>query len=92
MGIYAQSRQALIFIFPRETEILDVAPIDLLNGMSKEFMRVLPVPDALKAKALDVKFHWVNETGKVARLTSGISMDATVCLRSRNLRGADTDD
>ena len=82
MGIDSQSRQALILIISRETEILDVAPIDLLNGMSREFMRVLPLPDAIKAKALDVEFHWVNETGEAARLTSGISMNATVCLRS----------
>jgi hypothetical protein len=44
-----------------ETEILDVAPIDLLHGIGKKFVEALPLSDELKAKALDVNFHWITE-------------------------------
>jgi hypothetical protein len=63
-----------------ETEILDVAPIDLLHGLSKKFISVLPLPDELKAKALDINFHWVTEKGDPAKLTANMTLSATVCL------------
>ena len=63
-----------------ETEILDVAPIDLLHGLNKKFAAVLPISDELKAKALDIEFHWVTEKGEAAKLTAGISLNATVSL------------
>jgi hypothetical protein len=62
-----------------ETEILDVAPIDLLHGISKKFVNAIPLPEELKAKALDINFHWVTETGAAAKLTSNITMEATAC-------------
>ena len=61
-----------------ETEILDVAPIDFLHGLNKKFGSLLPFSDELKAQLLDIEFHWVNEKGDTAKLTSGISMNATV--------------
>jgi hypothetical protein len=64
-----------------KTEILDLAPIDLLNGMSRDFVAALPTemaPDEIKAKALDFEFHWVNETGKTANLTGGLNIEPTV--------------
>jgi hypothetical protein len=60
-----------------ETEILDVAPIDLLHGISTKFVNAYPLPEELKAKALDINFHWVTETGAAAKLTSNITMEAT---------------
>jgi hypothetical protein len=42
----------------RETEILDVAPIDALHSMSTKFVNALPIPDELKARVLDVEVHW----------------------------------
>jgi hypothetical protein len=72
------------------TEVLDLAPIDLLNGMTKEFIGGFPselVSDELKAKALDIEFHWVNETGKTALLTAGLNVDPTVIEQpARNKR------
>lgn len=62
------------------TEILDVAPIDFLGSMSKEFIHSTLegwLPDALAAQALDVQFVWVNETGADARLTAGASLKPT---------------
>ncbi|KAL5402459.1 hypothetical protein PMIN03_010651 [Paraphaeosphaeria minitans] len=40
-----------------ETEILDVAPIDFLHALSPKFIHVLPIPDELKAKALDMDLN-----------------------------------
>lgn len=67
----------------RVTEILDVAPVDIFHGLSKNFID--PLPDALvgqehKAQAMDFQFHWVSEAGpsEHAKLTSGISLKPTV--------------
>ncbi|KAM5343996.1 hypothetical protein ACJ41O_012533 [Fusarium nematophilum] len=69
------------------TELLDVAPVDMIYGISKDF--VAPFPDdlvapSLKAEALDFEFHWVSEAGKGAhsRLTGGISLLPTDSFES----------
>ncbi|KAK4168406.1 class I glutamine amidotransferase-like protein [Cladorrhinum sp. PSN259] len=65
------------------TEILDVAPIDMIHGLTKNFVEPLPdhlVSPNLKAQALEaVHFHWVSEAGPsvASRLTSGISLIPT---------------
>ena len=61
-----------------ETEILDVAPIDLIHGISTKFINNLPFSDELKAKAPDVNFHWITETGEPGKLSSNIKIPATV--------------
>lgn len=63
---------------------MDLAPIDLLNGMTKKFVADFPteaVAQEIKDQALDIEFHWVNETGNTASLTSGITIKATVIPR-----------
>jgi hypothetical protein len=58
-----------------------LAPIDFLNGMTKKFLPGFPaglVPDEAKEDALDIEFHWVNETGDTAMLTAGLSIKPTV--------------
>jgi hypothetical protein len=69
--------QAGVILLAGVTEILDVGPIDMLNGMSKHFMQALPISDELKAKALDVDIHWVTETGAPGKLTAGATVNAT---------------
>ncbi|KAK8050138.1 hypothetical protein PG994_011868 [Apiospora phragmitis] len=68
-------------VFMSMTEILDVAPIDLLNGMTKAVLDNVPAefsPADFKTKALDIGFHWVSETGqRTSRLTSGLSVVPT---------------
>lgn len=67
-----------------ETEMLDVAPVDLLHGLSKDFSKDLDenvLSPELKSQALDMQFHWVNETGKMAKLTGGINLQPTVGTR-----------
>lgn len=72
--------EAGVILLGGETEILDVAPIDLLHGISKKFVHMLPVSDEIKAKAPEINFHWVTETGKPGKLTSNITIPATVCM------------
>ena len=63
---------------------MDLAPIDLLNGVTKNFVNAIPasmMPDELKSHAIDFKFHWVNESGKPAKLTAGLSILPTVELQ-----------
>ncbi|KAF2482397.1 class I glutamine amidotransferase-like protein [Neohortaea acidophila] len=59
------------------TEILDVAPIDLIHGMTPELIAPLPLPEPMKAQALDLAFFWITEHGKPARMSSGATMQAT---------------
>lgn len=64
------------------SEILDSAPIDLLGGFDRTTLDDFPddfMPASMKAQALDFVFHWVNETGETARMTSGLSVIPTVC-------------
>ena len=66
------------------TELMDVAPIDMLHGLTKTFLDPVPdalVPPDLKSQALEkVHFHWVSEAGPSvpSRLTSGLSIIPTV--------------
>jgi hypothetical protein len=64
------------------TEILDVAPIDLLNGLSNVFIKEWPealMPSHLKEQVLPLEFIWVSENGeRPSRLTSGINIVPTV--------------
>lgn len=67
----------------RLTEVLDVGPIDLIHGISKPFVDILPdtlLSAEVKAQALDTEFHWVSEAGETrpSRLTSNMSLAATV--------------
>lgn len=60
------------------TEILDVAPIDYLYGLSKHFVAALPISDELRAKAIDINFHWITENGVPGKLTSNMTIPVTV--------------
>ncbi|KAK5460803.1 hypothetical protein LTS15_002866 [Exophiala xenobiotica] len=72
--------RAGVILMGAETEILDVAPIDLLYGMSKDFVEPFKddilIPE-LKAQALEFEFHWVNQFGKASRLTGGLQIQPT---------------
>lgn len=63
------------------TEILDVAPLDIFTGMSKEIVEnFLPgfVTEDMAKQALDIEFHWVTEHGQDGVLTAGATVKATV--------------
>jgi len=36
------------------------------------------IPQGVKKQALDIKFHWVNQTGEVAKMTAGLLVQPTV--------------
>ena len=63
------------------TEILDVAPLDIFSGLSKEvidnFLPGFVTPEMAK-QALDIEFHWVTEHGQDGVLTAGANVKATV--------------
>ncbi|KAH8657882.1 class I glutamine amidotransferase-like protein [Xylariales sp. PMI_506] len=66
----------------RVTEILDVAPIDLLHGLTKHFTDAMPdemFPSGVKAMTRDFVFHWVSEKGPStpSRLTAGMNIIST---------------
>ena len=68
----------------RRTEILDVAPLDVFTGLSKEIIQnFLPgfVTEDMAKQALDIEFHWVTEHGQDAVLTAGATIKATVSGR-----------
>lgn len=67
----------------RETEIMDVGPVDIFSTMSKHFIDSLPdwfLPPTVRKQAIDCKFHWVTEAGPgvEARLTGAIRLNPTV--------------
>jgi hypothetical protein len=65
----------------RVTELLDIAPIDFFTGMHKDFISNIPeesLPKELYKQALDIDLHWVNENGGPAKLTGGLTVQATV--------------
>ena len=46
--------------------------------MIQDFLKDLPFTDKIKAQALDIQFHWVNEAGGTASMTGGLTVQATV--------------
>ena len=67
----------------RETELQDVAPADMLHGLSRRFIEPFPDflgPPGYKQGAIDFNFLWVTEDGEAtpAKLTSGLRILPTV--------------
>jgi hypothetical protein len=60
------------------TEILDVAPLDMLGCIGKEFAEIGQLSEELRAKCPDVNFHWITEKGENAKMTGGMTIVATV--------------
>lgn len=57
-------------------------PVDLLNGISKEFVDSMPelIPEPFQKQAMPFEFHWVAEQGskEKRKLTSGMDITPTV--------------
>ncbi|KAI0440339.1 class I glutamine amidotransferase-like protein [Xylaria telfairii] len=76
-----------VILMNSETELQDVAPVDLLHGLSSHWLNSLPDdlgPPGFKAGALDMAFHWVTEGGPGApgALTSGLGIVVTDSFES----------
>ncbi|KAL9622887.1 MAG: hypothetical protein Q9160_002813 [Pyrenula sp. 1 TL-2023] len=61
------------------TELLDIAPIDMLNSLRREFIGPeFPIKQNLKDQTIDMQIHWVAETASHPRgLTAGLSVTVT---------------
>ncbi|KAF9766426.1 hypothetical protein IL306_001175 [Fusarium sp. DS 682] len=73
-----------VILMNSETEILDVAPVDFLYGLSKSVWKknfAGVAPPQLESQTMDMEFHWISETGTASpsTMTSGIKIVATVC-------------
>ncbi|KAK3072537.1 hypothetical protein LTR53_006636 [Teratosphaeriaceae sp. CCFEE 6253] len=69
-----------VIVLNSKTEILDVAPLDIFSGISKEFLPNFPphlITDRMRKEALDVEYHWVTEHGQDAVLAAGAIVKAT---------------
>ena len=68
--------------------MLDVAPIDAIYSLSKQAISDFAgdlLPSHLKAQAIDLKIHWVSETGKdPIRLTGGMRILPTVSIEAKD--------
>lgn len=60
-----------ILVFPDGTQLLDVAPIDVLGMLEPYWLQAVGVPDELVAQAPQIEYHFVNETGEGPNLMSG---------------------
>ena len=76
----SSQNSAVKLISTSETELLDVAPIDFFNGMSKHAVDQIGLSDSLKSQALDMEYFWVSEHGKPTRLSAGGSMETIVSI------------
>jgi hypothetical protein len=64
-----------------ETELLDVAPIDIFTSIPKKLMHQFPpelVTDEITKQALDIEFYWATEHGQEGKLTAGATIKPTV--------------
>ncbi|KAI1131410.1 class I glutamine amidotransferase-like protein [Nemania abortiva] len=71
-----------VLLMKGETELLDIAPIDMVHGLSRRFAQSCPDelgPPDFKDGAIDLEFHWVTEAGPQtpANLTSGLRIVPT---------------
>ncbi|EJP63764.1 DJ-1/PfpI family protein [Beauveria bassiana ARSEF 2860] len=62
------------------TELIDVAPIELLTHVSHKFVDPLPeavVPNHIKQQAHEFQFHWVSEEGPALPILDIVIIGAT---------------
>ncbi|KAF4995474.1 hypothetical protein FGRMN_5095 [Fusarium graminum] len=70
-----------VILMNSETELLDVAPIDLLHSLTKHWNKGFSsvLPDGVESQAIDIEFHWVSKNGPAIpnKLTTSINLVAT---------------
>ncbi|KAI0544134.1 class I glutamine amidotransferase-like protein [Xylaria curta] len=72
-----------VILVKGETELLDIAPVDMIHGLSRHFIKTLPDdlgPAGFKEGAIDMQFHWVTEDGPSntpGNFTSGLRVVPT---------------
>ncbi|KAI0538987.1 class I glutamine amidotransferase-like protein [Xylaria digitata] len=66
-----------VILMKGETELQDIAPVDMLHGLSRHFISTFPDalgPPGFKDGAIDFNFLWITEAGEAepANLTGGL--------------------
>lgn len=62
---------------------MDVAPVDMLGMLEKGYVQACQLPEHLVAKALNIEYYFVNETGEGPnQMTGGFKVAVTVCIPS----------
>ncbi|KAL7893465.1 hypothetical protein HDV63DRAFT_408346 [Trichoderma sp. SZMC 28014] len=75
-----RSLQIGVFLPASTTELIDIAPVDLFNGLRPHFLSTVPpnaMTDGMKASAVPRDISWITEGGKPAQLTAGLKVEAT---------------
>ncbi|KAL8952908.1 MAG: hypothetical protein Q9222_001198 [Ikaeria aurantiellina] len=67
-----------ILLLSSATQLLDVAPIDMLGMLERHWLQASPLPEALIAKALDIEYYFISETGESPhQMTGGFKVAVT---------------
>ncbi|KAL8730288.1 MAG: hypothetical protein Q9166_004171 [cf. Caloplaca sp. 2 TL-2023] len=67
-----------ILLLSNGVQLMDVAPIDMLGMLEKRYVQACELPDHLVAKALDIEYYWINETGEGPQpMTGGFKLAVT---------------
>lgn len=68
-----------ILLLTEDTQLLDVAPIDLLGMLEPHWLRFIGLPEEAIAHAPRFEFHFVNETGEGPYpMSAGFKLAVTV--------------
>ena len=67
------------------TQLLDVAPVDLLGMMQKSYLKTCELPQEIWEQGIDdIKWHYISEEGVgLHTMTAGVHINATVSLALR---------
>ncbi|KAL8710312.1 MAG: hypothetical protein Q9220_005082 [cf. Caloplaca sp. 1 TL-2023] len=67
-----------VLLLSSATQFLDVAPIDMLGMLERHWLEASPMPEALVAKALDIEYYFISETGESThQMTGGFKVSVT---------------
>ncbi|KAL8807326.1 MAG: hypothetical protein Q9223_003183, partial [Gallowayella weberi] len=67
-----------ILLFSCGVQLLDVAPVDMLGMVSKDYVEACQLPEHLVAKALNIEYYFINETGEGPnQMTGGFKIAVT---------------
>ncbi|CAL8580329.1 hypothetical protein XPA_006057 [Xanthoria parietina] len=60
------------------TQLMDVAPLDMLGMLDKHWVQTAQLPEYLASKALDIEYCFINETGESPHpMTGGFKLAVT---------------
>ncbi|KAI4239330.1 MAG: hypothetical protein L6R40_005545 [Gallowayella cf. fulva] len=67
-----------ILLLSSGVQLMDVAPVDMLGMLEKGYVQACQLPEHLVAKALNIEYYFVNETGEGPnQMTGGFKVAVT---------------